>query len=294
MSFLKVSIALAAGFLSLSAPALAKIADFETHAVKDKKSMTLDPAKAYLLIESHEKTITTLVKLPSQAERDEWESQRQEAMVEALEKYPRELERYERRIKSYDPAYPRGRKPVKPIYPTDEDFPWPDLELQFSFMIGYQNRFSKDDGVSLYLHEVPEGDYVYYSSGLVIGGGICACLGSVSFKAEAGKVMAMWIGTEPLDASGEPIEEHPEDHHNQDRLTRTGIFVKAISDAARDPRIPSEWLAMADFTPVVGIPNWFGAEVNRVKPIPGVFAYERGEIVDLRSTGFSAEAVIVE
>lgn len=280
MSFLKTTIISAAALL-IAQPLAAQDVEFDVTLIKDKDEVTLDRAKAYILLETPGQNISTFIKMPTAEEQASWESQRAEALVEAQEDHVKDLKRYERRIKNYKPGPGQGRAPVEPIVPTEENFTWPDIERSLAFTVGPLNRFSKDDGTSLYLHEVPAGEYFYYSNG-PFGLSTCACMGTVSFQVAAGKVTAVRTAYQLLNAQGEPVDEAEDGVRSADRAVRVGMIVEGPSDAALDPRIPADMFTVAELSPMAGVPNWAGGEINRVMAIPGLFTYERGEMVDLR------------
>ena len=147
--------------------------------------------------------------------------------------------------------------------------------------IGPQNRFASESDYSLWLHEVPEGEYVFYGFGMP-GAGDCACMGTLAFDVTPGKVTAVRIGTMWLDAQGEQIEKFPSGSNSTDIAVRQAPYVEPPSDYSLDPRIPREMFMVPEFTLVNRLPNWFGGTVNRVLPVPGLFAYDGADMVDLR------------
>lgn len=250
--------------------------------VKDKKTAKIDPEKSYLMVETDVAMTMTFVKIPSQAELDDWENQRKEALAKAVDKYERRLKSYQRRIKNYKPKAGGLRAPVKPTDPTEEGFFWPDLEYNFKFDVGPSNRFSKADGASLYLREVTAGEYYYYGTG-PLALPVCACMGTVSFNVEAGTITALQVGIGAVNAQGEMIAAPEPDISKHDGRVRYQLVVEAPSDAVFDPRLPREMIQPADFAPRGSRENWGGREVSRVAPIVGVFEYsDRGEMIDLR------------
>lgn len=275
----------------LATPTFAQEADpVEIVRIADRDEIELDPAKAYLLVEARGMFISNWFKVPTDAERADWERQRQEEFAEAIEDYPRDMRRYERDFERWQESRGRlGRRPERPVEPTEETFSWPDLERYKVFTIGPQNRFRNTDGRSLWLYEVPAGTYVFYGTGLATTSD-CACMGSVGFEVPVGSVTAVRVGLRALGTDGEPLSEHPEGTDSTDRATRLAPVVAGPSDAAYDPRIPREMIRPAEFTPVPRLANWAGGTVNRVLPIPGVLEYERGEVIDVQARAAAAEA----
>ena len=247
--------------------------------VRDSKNVTLDPSKAYLMIESEGMFISTWFRVPDEDMRAEWESQRQEEFAEAQEDYARDLAQYERDQQRHAP----NRFSVeRPVQPTPETFAWPELETTQVFTVGPQNRFSSGE-VSLWLYEVPAGNYVFYGTGVGPQSIDCACMGSVAFAVPEGQVTAVRVTLQPLDRAGNAIGNHVEDSDSTDKMVRRAPLVEAPSRAAYDPRLPAGMVVPADFMPVPSLTSWFGGTINRVMPIDGVLAYDGIVQVDLRS-----------
>ncbi|MEL7190601.1 MAG: hypothetical protein AAGK17_13695, partial [Pseudomonadota bacterium] len=175
----------------------------------------------------------------------------------------------------------RGDLPRKP---GDFAFGFPPVEEGLMFSIGPLNRFAKSKTSSLYLQEVPPGEYVYYGT-TNLGYGACACMGTVSFEASAGTITTLRYDGVWLDKDSNPIGrgKMPEGSDTNDALVRVAMVIEPMTDEGRDPRLPSEWLRPAELRPVEFVPNWLGAEINRIAPIPGVLAYERDLVIDVKA-----------
>ena len=261
-----------------------EIAPVAVRRIADRPEVPIDPAKAYLLVEAPGMYVANFLLMPNAEERADWARQRSEALAEAVEDYPRRLERYERELELWESIRNNRRsRPRQPVVPSDETFDWPEIESRRVFTIGPQNRFRAEDGLSLWLYEVPAGDYVFYGSGM-IGMHECACMGTVRFRVAAGNVTALKVANTALDGLGQPRDGHPDGSNGNDMATRTGMVVADPSPAAYDPRLPRDRVVAAEFEPVARLPNWFGGLINRIQPIPRVFTYDRGEVVDLRAT----------
>lgn len=276
------------------APSLAMAQDSEpvdVEIVHDRDDVTLDPSATYLLVEAPGPIASSFVLMPSDAERADWERQRQEGLVEAIEDHPSAMRQYRRDLELWEAIRRRRRaRPMPPVEPTDETFGWPELESRKVVTVGHLNRFAKSDEASLWLLEVPPGEYLFYGLGL-IGFNDCACMGSVRFDIAPGSITAVRVGYTTLDAQGNEIESVPEGIDSTDMATRTGIFIEQPSDAVLDPRVPRERIALPQFTPVRSLSNWFGGTVNRVRPIAGVIDYDRDRVIDVQA---EAEAEAAE
>ncbi|MXO72726.1 hypothetical protein [Alteraurantiacibacter buctensis] len=287
------AVALAAASLALTAVPL-RAQDptaFEYRAVTGRSVEALDPTKAYLLVEAPGMILSTWLVMPDEAQRAEWERQRQAALAEAVAAFPGRLVSYKRDHETW--ANSRGRRraePEQPIEPSNENFAWPELESRRMFTIGPQNRIASESEYSLWLYEVPAGEIIF--RGLGMGAfGDCACLGTLAFATQPGKVTAVRIAYAPLDSEGRRIDRFPGGSNSLDISTRSGVIIEPPSDYALDPRIPREMITVPEFRLVEAIPNWFGQTVNRVQPYPGLFSYDGTRMVDLRR---GAQAPVVE
>lgn len=154
------------------------------------------------------------------------------------------------------------------------------------------NHFTNEDGVvSVRLFAVPPGEYFFSSvtwqwTPVDVD---CACMGTVRFPVEPGKVTAIRVETAILDARGEQIgvgnlgKAIPDGRRENDLFAMRALAVgHPTSDLLRG-KVDEGVIEPARFTPVPELPNWFGHQINRVLPIPGVLDYEGDRMVDLRA-----------
>ena len=267
---------------ALMQPVLAKEQDLETNVVKDKPDAILDPAKAYMLVESSIAVPITFFQIPSDEERDEDRQKHAEALATEHSDWERAHALWEKRIKEYKPTPGGLRPPAEPIEPNYETFPWTPLEVRRMVTLGPSNRFRKSDDVSLFLQEVPPGEYAYYGS-INLGLGVCTCMGTVKFEVVPGKVVAMRYDFAFMDGHGTLLRTSrklPEGVNRDDALTRVAMFLEQGAPNGADSRIPAEMLVPAEFEAMPTLPNWFGAEINRLQPIEGVLAYDRDQVIN--------------
>lgn len=243
--------------LSTSAAAAEKPAKKEkkekwaTKAITDKpQPVTLDPAKAYILVRSPGQIAPVLMRLPDEEAAAAHEADRAEAFARAHLSWRKRVAsiELEAKVGGNDPSKRR-----KPTEPTVENFGYPSYEQKHTMFLGPQNRFSKVDG-SVYLQEAPPGAYIFYAVGAT-----CACLGTVSFDAPAGKVVALDLL---------PV-------NNPDGTTPFQLGGASFADA----RLPAGSVLPAVLKPAGPRGNWFGITVDRVMPVAGVFTYVRGKQV---------------
>lgn len=246
----------AAALLTASMPVAAaetaaKKEKWATKIIADKpQPVAINPAKSYILVRSPAQITPVLMRIPDAEQAAAYEAERKKAFARKYRNWQKRVASIELDAKKGNP-YPNKRR--KPTEPTEANFGYPSYEQKHTVFLGPQNRFSKIDG-SAYLQEVPPGEYIFYAIGTT-----CACLGTVSFDAPAGKVVML----ELMQMT------------NADGTTPFKIGAGRFADA----RLPAETLLPAALKPAGMRANWFGISVDRVLPIEGVFAYERGKQV---------------
>lgn len=287
--------ALVLSALAFSAPAFAAdgAADdkekWEPRAVADKPQIVLDPAKAYVVVQGDYQVNPLLLKRPSAEEAAAHAARRTEELAKERAKWEKKHASWEKEMALMAKSPPSMRRPAEPQEPTEDNFSWPRFEQAHPVYIGPQNRFAKaEGGASTYLHEVDPGEYVYYGNVMMaVPGGLCACLGTVAFRAEAGKVTSLGKLRLPwIESLRGPKEQRAKTSLDLPDGTSSLAFAPA---SFADPRVPAEMIVQARFAPVDRLPNWFGLEVDRVMPIEGVMRYERGKVVDLTASPSSVK-----
>ncbi|MCX7285961.1 MAG: hypothetical protein NTX28_18310 [Novosphingobium sp.] len=300
---MKISNALALASAFALLPLAAHAADdkekWETRAVADKPQIVLNPAKAYIAVQGDYQVNPLLMKRPNAEEAARHAAKRAEELAREHEKWVKKHASWKSEMAVFAKSPPSVKRPTEPQEPTEANFSWPRYEQVHPVYIGPQNRFAKaEGGASTYLQEVDPGEYVFYGSVMMgVPGGICACLGTVAFKAEAGKVtslgkmrlMVVDARRESKDgASGAPkgglgllVGAKPGRVGNSLDLPEGTTSLAFAPASFSDPRVPADLVVAASFTPVDRMPNWFGLEVDRVMPIEGVMRYERDKVVDL-------------
>jgi hypothetical protein len=285
MKALPSLLALCGALLAISSPGLAAEEKFRTSIVNDEDAITLDPAKGYLLVEAPDAAAITFFKIPSAETRDADRKKRSEARVRAHAQWVKDYARYKVRLKNYQRSPGSFDRPVEPLEPTEEGFAWEALELKRMVTLGPLNRFRKSDAASLYLQAVTPGEYVYYGT-VSLGLGACACMGTVKFDVAPGKVTTLSFDYAFMDRRGNllrPRHEVPNGADDIDAGTRTALILAQGGRHVADPRLPADLLVEANFRAMPSLPNWFGAEVNRLQPIPGVLDYDRDKVIDLKA-----------
>lgn len=277
----KVIVAAALGLaLGFSGGALAKDVVFvKSTPVSDKPTITIDPAKAYVLLRADMPSALMLVKDASAEDQVAYGEMRTKAFGKARARYAAQLKEYELMTAS-------KVKSKKPIEPNEANFEFTPFAALTTVSIGPVFRFAKQDGgVSTYLQELTPGTYRIYgpigmgaNSAMV---GTCFCMGSVRFDAKAGEIVDMGrinfgLATVPKDDDG----SRP--------ASLASYLVPATPDMVIDPRLKSALVRPAAYRPAGKLPNFFGLTVSRMPAMPGVMRYDRDRIVDLTVAPASA------
>lgn len=262
---------------------------WETKAVSDKPQVVFNPAKAYVVVQSDIQISPLLMRKPSAEDAAKHAANRDEELAKEHAKWERKHADWKKMMAAIAKVATADR-PKEPKEPTETNFPWPRYEQAHPVYIGPQFRFAKGEGgASTYLQEVEPGEYIFYGNvGLAVPGGVCACLGTVAFRAEAGKVTSLGKVRLPMvEAMRGPKESRPKTSLDLPEGITTLAFAPATFS---DARVPAEMIVPARFTPVDRMPNWFGVEVDRVTAIEGVMRYERDKAIDLTTAATQATA----
>ena len=274
--------------LSLALPAMAKDKGpvfVEALSVKDKPGVTLDSAKAYVLLRSDMPVPLYLMKVASADDQAAYDKLRADALVKAHDKYVKKQAQYDAAVKENAKA-PKGSPlpplPEKPVEPTEANFEFTPVPLLTGVLIGPMYRFAKGDGgSSTYLEELTPGEYRIYgplaANPGVAAVGSCYCMGSVAFTVKAGEITDLGM----IAAKANPPAKRPEGDSSAPVIMDGPLLVPAGADVALDPRLSGARIVPAKFRPIGKLPNYFGVTVNRMPAMPGVMRYDRDRIVDL-------------
>ncbi len=287
MSRLVLALAAAsAALLPQIAAAKSKVPVFvEAKHVKDSPKVALDPAKAYVLLRTPNAMPMHFVKIASAEDQVAYDKLRDEAFAEAKEDYVKAEAKYQRDLVLAKKT--SGMKtPKKPIEPTEASFQFTQFAQMANFTTGMINRFNSKNG-SIYLHAVTPGTYrIFGQVDPLIGMGVCYCMGSVTFQAEAGKITD--LGTLDVDlANSGPAEK------GDSSSPRVAAYALALTPADNltpvDPRLASLPRVPADLRAAGKMANYMGIAISRLPAIKGVMSYRRDQIVDKKAV--SADAI---
>ena len=277
--------ALSAAVLPQIALAKSKVPVFvEAKHVKDAPTVTLDSAKAYVLLRTPHAMPMHFVKIPSAEDQLAYDKLRDEAFAEAKEDYAKAIVKYERDLALAKKT--SGMKlPKKPVEPTEPNFQFTQFSQMANFTTGPINRFYSKGG-GTYLHAVTPGTYrIFGQVDPLIGAGVCYCMGSVTFTAEAGKIVDLGTMTTDLANSG-PAEKGDS---SSPRLAAMTLALDPVdSNTPVDPRLASLPRIAADLRAAGKVPNYMGIAISRLPAIKGVLGYQRDRVIDRKAAAEAA------
>lgn len=262
----------------------------EAKHVKDAPAVTLDPAKAYILLRTPNAMPMHFVKIPTAEDQIAYDKLREEAFAEAKEDYAKAVVKYERDLAVAKKT--SGMKlPKKPVEPTESNFQFTQFSQMANFTMGPFNRFYSKGG-GTYLHAVTPGTYrIFGQVDPLIGMGVCYCMGSVTFTAEAGKIVDLGTMTTDLANSG-PAEKGDS---SSPRLAAMTLALDPVDDTTPvDPRLSSLPRIPADLHAAGKVANYMGIAISRLPAIKGVLGYQRDRIIDRKATTETAAPASLE
>jgi len=283
-------------------PAYAAIDQKAVKAVWDKPNIALDPAKSYLIVQTSSDASysfpITLIRLPDQADIDDYRQRRAAALKKAHEKWVTRHATWKTDVANWEHLSKEARsglqRPAEPVEPTDLNLAFPALDQENMVTIGPFNRFARGNGRSTFLHTVLPGRYAFYGAVNLLNGGAtgaCMCMGSIQFEVKAGQivyagVMGISVLKERAKAKAEGKEPIRNEMDLPESLNSMGWEAPAAG-AYIDPRLASYPIVPADLHATGRFPNYFGITIDRLTPIPGVLAYDGDKPVDLKAPSTS-------
>lgn len=263
----------------------------EYKAIADKPVAEIDPAKSYIIVQTETATPLTFIRRPEKEDIDDYLGRRKEALAKAHDKWVKKQANWVRDAAAWDKAGSSrtGPRPVKPVEPTDANLAFPAIEQENMVSIGPFNRFAKEKGRSVFLHMVPPGRYAFYGPIIIAAaaGGTCLCMGSIQFEVKPGQIVntGTMVGTWMAErakakAEGRPVP--PMTTEFPGKLTTTSWQPPVAGDRI-DPRLAAFTIVPADLRASGRVPNYFGLQIDRLTPIPGVLDYDRDKIIDVKA-----------
>jgi len=270
--------------LGVLAPAVAS-AQVLNDAIEEKKldsgKQKLSTDKGYIFLHGSMRSSLLLIKQPTSDEMAVFEEERQAELAEALKKYPKKLESWQRDAAFWRRAEKPDRIPPKPVAPDSATFSIGPIELRYLVSVGPGDPFAKAEDYFSYLHELEPGTYRYYGPILAapngVMAGVCACMGSVQFEVKAGTITNLG---DLLSGGLAKVTDFP-DALDVNRVAGP-VNYSLPQRLASFPNEQADWRASGK------IDNFYALMVGRMPPVPGVLAYERDRIIDVKATGAGA------
>ncbi|MEO8722356.1 MAG: hypothetical protein ABI395_02380 [Sphingobium sp.] len=281
--------------ISLSSSALAAPSEFK--AIGDKASVTLEPEKSYLIIQTSSGSSMfsfpmTFIRRPEPADVADYRNRRGIALGKAHAKWVKRHTEWQTSAANWETLSKEAKgaipRPQEPTEPTDANLAFPALEQENMVTIGPFNRFSKANGHSTFLHMVRPGRYAFYGPmDSVLGGGSCMCMGSFEFEVKPGQIvnaglMKLNLMEQMSKAKAEGKEKPKSDFDLPEGMTSIGWDVP-VAGTDIDPRLLAYKIVPAELKASGRFQNYFGIQIDRITPIPGVIDYDRDRIVDLKA-----------
>jgi hypothetical protein len=274
---------LAAALAAVLAPAAAASAPKDQIGQKDP--VVLDPAKSYIFFRARKAPVRFLREEGAE-ERAAYEAERAAAYAKAHAKYSKKLAEWRKAEiewrKLPENQRIRVRRPVKPDALTAETFAYPAAEADNWLLVKGGTRFSEGEEGSTYLVAADPGTYILYGqitdtqNGPI---GTCLCMGSVKFAAPAGKIVDIGeIGYPRVEAAKADLE-------GKVRSRPSHALVPPETAMPRPARLAGLPVVAADLRAAGKLPNYFGIEIDRLPAVPGVLAYDRDKVIDVKGGG---------
>ncbi len=272
---------LAAALLVVLLPATA------ASAAKDQVNQTdpvvVDPARSYIFFRAKRKAAVRFLREVDAQELAEYEAARTAAYEKAHAKYSKKLGSWQRSEAAWQEASSSERtrmvRPDKPAELTPETFAYPAPEADNWLTVKASPRFVEDENGSSYLIAVTPGTYILYGqitdteNGPI---GTCLCMGSVKFAAAAGQIVDLGKIDYPR------IEAAKADLEGKLRSRPSHALTPFDPVMPRPARLSGLPVVAADLRAAGKMPNYFGIEIDRLPAVPGVLAYERDKVVDVK------------
>ena len=251
--------------------------------INQKDPVVVDPAKSYIFFRSKRKAAVRFLREVDARELAEHEAARAAAYEKAHSKYLKKLAEWKRDQAAWQDASSAQRtrmpRPDKPAKLTPETFAYPAPEADNWLTVKASPRFVEDENGSSYLIAVEPGTYILYGqitdteNGPI---GTCLCMGSVKFAAAAGQVVDLGKIDYPR------VEAAKADLEGKLRSRPSHALTPPDPAMPRPARLSGLPVVAADLRAAGKMPNYFGIEIDRLPAVPGVLAYERDKVVDVK------------
>ena len=249
---------------------------------KQPGTLTIDPQAAYIFFRSREHVPVSFVREVTEARRPQWAAERAAALARARAVYERRAPQWRREEAQCrgSPAVECTNRPPMPVMPTEENFDYGPLVSDDMLTIA-PTDLGGNDRLGYFFAAVEPGSYILYGQTSTMPGagstGVCLCMGSIRFEVAAGQIVDMGELRYPRDEAG---QEEPT--YGPQRLASMEV-VPANPSMAVPEGLAGHALTPALLRAAGKMPNYYGIEIDRLPPIPGVLGYERDRVIDLRT-----------
>ncbi|HEX8528219.1 hypothetical protein [Allosphingosinicella sp.] len=246
--------------------------------IDDNDAVVIDPAKAYVFFRTAQRQDVHFLRVITPEVRAEHETARAAAYAEAVAAYERRLARWERNIGECRASGITCRE--APIRPSEEEFPFPSIESTNLVTVKRGPQFTRAEGAYTYLMAVTPGIYALHASTRTTQfgpSGVCLCMGSVAFEARAGQIVDLGEIVYPRLAAGDDGIPGLPGRVPSHSIRAPDQSTPPPARLAGFPVVPAEWRA-AD-----RVPNILRIEIDRMRPIDGILAYDRDRVIDLKA-----------
>lgn len=247
--------------------------------------VVIDPARSYIFFRARKAPVRFLREV-DERERAAYDSERAAAYDKAYAKYTKKLAQWRKSEADWQEAPSSVRlrmtRMAKPASLTPETFDYPPPEADNWLLVKGGTRFSEGEQGSSYLIAVEPGTYILYGqitdteNGPI---GTCLCMGSIKFAAPAGKIVDIGEIQYPR------VEAAKADLEGKIRSRPSHSLVAPDAAVPRPARLAGLPVVAADLRAANKLPNYFGIEIDRLPAVPGVLAYERDRVIDVKGGG---------
>jgi hypothetical protein len=286
---MRIAYIFAAGAAALFFASTVDAKPLVTEQFKANRAISLDPAKAYLLVRSPGMDLK-LLRVPTASERAAYAEERGAALAKARAKYLKAAAEYPKAYQTYRELSQTGSalEPVKPIEPTDENLAFKAIESDNFVTIWGGRVFDNGGPRTAHLIAVPPGTYRIYGQVLEApngsASGFCLCMGTVQFDAAPGTITDMGTIHYP---KAEALADKVKPSWNGLTPGRGGLTAMRVEPADSLVYVPPALASMprvsAAYRASGKIDNFFGLMIDRLTPLPGVLSYRRDQIIDERT-----------
>lgn len=258
-------------------------------------AVTIRPDRAYFLLRMYRPKGTPAVepvflRKPTASETDSYSKAKRAAFEIAKPGLDAERSRILEKKQAAENSGTTFKGTVPPI-PAIENFNFYYDKVSNVNAIRHHKPFARGETENIYLIEAVPGDYVLYGSSWGMGSAVlqtCWCLGTVGFQVKSGEItdLGTYYGDGAKFKSKIPqltAETGFGPSSDTPFVLMAGTIRPANVDATKPATLNGQKVVAATYYAVGKFftPNTVG--INRLIPVPGILAYERGTVIDVAS-----------